>query len=255
MSVRSEVPVHIGTSGWSYPHWRGAFYPDDLPAGRFLAYYAARLRSVEINNTFYRLPNVQVCAEWREETPPDFLFAAKASRYITHMKKLRDPQSGLGRFLQRMEVLEDKLGPVLFQLPPHWRLNLDRLAAFLEALPPGFRYAMEFRDPSWFDPQVYALLTEHGVAFCNYDLDGRVSPLIVSADFVYVRLHGPREAYRGNYDGRALAAWARRIQAWRAQGKAVHCYFDNDESAYAVHNALRLQARLNSRHAVPTLVP
>ena len=237
-----NASMHIGTSGWHYDHWRGRFYPPDLPAERMLAFYAGHFASVEINNSFYHLPTPAALAGWREATPPSFVFAAKASRYITHMKKLKDPESGLGNLLPRMEVLGEKLGPILFQLPPRWRLDMDRLAAFLAALPAGHRYAFELRDPSWHALAVYQLLAEHGVAHCIYDLGGYQSPLEITADFAYVRLHGPGGAYQGSYSAETLAAWAARIAAWRERLRAVYVYFDNDEAGCAVRNALDLRS-------------
>jgi len=236
--------IHIGTSGWSYDHWRGLFYPEGLSAREWLAYCARHFHSVEINSSFYRLPTAKALAQWRDAVPDDFVFAVKASRFITHMKKLNDPRRTLKPFMSRVAVLQDKLGPILFQLPPHWRVNPARLAAFLKALPKGNRYAMEFRDPSWFDARVYELLAEHNVAFCIYDLDGALSPLEVSADFVYVRLHGPDGPYQGQYDDRTLAKWTDAFRRWRRGGRTIYCYFDNDEAAYAPRDAQRLQAMM-----------
>ena len=212
---------------------------------------AQHFRSVEINSSFYRLPTAKTLAQWRDSVPEYFIFAVKASRFITHMKKLNDPRRTLKPFINRLAVLRDKLGPILFQLPPRWHVNVERLAVFLKALPRGYRYAMEFRDPSWFDPRVYELLAEHNVAFCIFDLDGALSPLEVSADFVYVRLHGPDGPYQGRYDDRALANWADAFKRWRRGGREVYCYFDNDEAAYAPHDALRLQEMLGRGRMVP----
>jgi uncharacterized protein YecE (DUF72 family) len=234
--------IHIGTSGWQYDHWRGSFYPPDLPPEGMLAFYARHFDAVEINNSFYRMPSPAAVAGWRDATPPDFRFAAKASRYLTHMKKLKDPEPGLANFLPRLDALGSKLGPILFQLPPHWRCDLDRLAAFLGALPPGRRYAFELRDPSWHTPAVYALLARHHVASCIYDLGGIQSPLELTADFAYVRLHGPAAAYQGSYDRPALEGWARRLREWAAHLVQIHVYFDNDEAGYAPRNALELRA-------------
>lgn len=232
--------LHIGTSGWHYDHWRGFFYPDDLKATDRLAYYARHFSTVEINNTFYKLPAKKTLAAWRDGTPRHFLFACKASRFITHMKKLKDPEQAFTRFFDAVAVIEPKLGPILFQLPPRWHVNVERLAAFLATLPAGRRYAFEFRDESWFTPDVSDLLAQHGAALCAYDIAGRRSPAEVTADFAYVRLHGPGAAYEGRYDGRALSGWKRRFDGWRAEGKDVYCYFDNDQKAYAVGDALRL---------------
>jgi uncharacterized protein YecE (DUF72 family) len=206
-----------------------------------LAYYAEHLLSTEINNSFYHLPEKGSLKRWDEATPDDFLLSAKASRYITHMKKLKDLEQGLNTFLQRMQILGAKLGPILFQLPPHWRSNKVRLERFLAALSKEFRYAFEFRDPSWLNADVYELLAKHGAAFCIYEFDHFISPKAVTTDLVYIRLHGPEGAYQGSYSHRSLSNWASEIAAWAAEGRTVYCYFDNDERGYAVQNALLLQ--------------
>jgi uncharacterized protein YecE (DUF72 family) len=234
--------IRIGTSGWNYGHWLGPFYPKRTRQQDLLAVYAERFESVEINRTFYSLPDKNAVATWREQSPADFLFAAKASRYLTHMTKLKDPEEPIVRFLGCIEHLGEKLGPLLFQLPPRWRVNPDRLERFLRQLPDGHRYAFEFRDPSWHDDRILELLSRRGAAFCIFDLAGKPSPIEVTAGFVYIRLHGPGAAYQGSYDGRTLSGWARRMLAWSKAGKDVYCYFDNDEKAYAPHDALRLKA-------------
>ena len=241
----------IGTSGWHYPHWRGTFYPEDLPEQGRLAYYAGIFDTVEINNSFYRLPSEETLRDWAERTPPGFVFACKASRYITHVKKLKDPDQSLASFLDRIAVLGDKLGPVLFQLPPRWRPNAARLEAFLEALPGDRRFTFEFRDPRWNEPEVLRLLERHGAAFCCFDLGGTRSPIQVTADFAYIRLHGPGAPYRGSYDDACLADWAERIATWQADGLDVYCYFDNDERAYAAANARSLLAMLGGASQSP----
>ena len=234
----------IGTSGWSYPHWRGVFYPQDLPSSRWLAHYAARFPAVEINNTFYQLPEDTSLEAWRNAVPDDFRFTVKASRYITHTKKLKDPERTLEAFLHSIETLESRLGPLLFQLPPRWQFNVERLESFLDTLGSRHQAAFEFRDPSWFDERVYERLAEHGASLCIYDLDGFESPHQVTADFVYVRLHGPEGAYHGSYGHAALGRWSRLIEQWLADGLEVWCFFDNDEQGYATHDAARLQSRL-----------
>jgi uncharacterized protein YecE (DUF72 family) len=236
--------IHIGTSGWSYAHWRGTFYAADQPASGMLAAYTQRFATVEINTSFYRLPAPDTVRHWRGETPSDFCFAAKASRYLTHLKKLSEPEDPLARFLGRLEILGEKLGPVLFQLPPHWACDLERLAAFLRILPAQHRYAFELRDPSWHQPAVYRLLREHHAAFCIYELAGFQSPLEVTTDIIYIRLHGPEGRYAGCYDHDALDGWAARLCGWRGQVRAIYCYFDNDEAGYAPRNALELSARI-----------
>ena len=233
--------IHIGTSGWHYDHWRGPFYPKDLPKEGFLEYYAGRFHTVEINNSFYQLPKEETLISWRDTTPGGFTFTVKASRYITHMKKLKEPEEPLATFLGRVSVLKGKLGPILFQLPPKWRFNPERLRGFLAALPPGYRYAFEFRDSSWYRPGVYKALSEHGAAFCMYELAGHLSPKEVTADFIYIRLHGPGDAYQGQYETSVLAGWAGALSTWARQGKEIFCYFDNDEAGYAAQDALRLQ--------------
>lgn len=236
--------VHIGTSGWNYKHWKGPFYPQDLSSKQWFDYYAGQFHTVEINNSFYRLPAHKTFAQWRKNAPEAFFFSVKASRYITHIKKLKDPREPLARFMDHVRELGEKLGPVLFQLPPRWRCNPDRLSAFFEAVPEDCRCAMEFRDETWWDPRVYEILRAHNAAFCIYELAGQQTPPEVTADFVYIRLHGPEEAYQGRYDDETLAAWAASIRDWVSDGLSVYCYFDNDENGYAARNALRLQQML-----------
>ena len=234
--------IRIGTSGWSYDHWLGTFYPKGTRQRDLLAVYAERFESVEINRTFYKLPAAGTMTAWRAQTPADFLFAAKASRFLTHRKKLKDPEEPVARLLGCVEALGEKLGPLLFQLPPRWRVNPERLERLLEVLPDRHRYAFEFRDPSWHAPKILELLSKRDAAFCIFDLAGKRSPIEVTADFVYIRLHGPGAAYQGSYEGRTLSGWARRIKGWSEAGKEVYCYFDNDEKAYAPYDALRLKA-------------
>jgi uncharacterized protein YecE (DUF72 family) len=236
--------IHIGTSGWHYGHWRGPFYPEDLSPEGFLKFYAQRFHTVEINNSFYQLPSEPALQNWRESVPAGFIFAVKGSRFITHMKKLKEPERSLAPFLARIVLLKEKLGPILFQLPPRWHFNESRLAAFLSALPHGYRYALELRDRSWINPRALDLLARFGAAFCIYELGGYLSPREVTADFVYIRLHGPGGPYQGQYDPQTLAGWAGAISAWSRQGREVFCYFDNDEAGYAAQDAWQLQNML-----------
>jgi uncharacterized protein YecE (DUF72 family) len=240
-AVGGPAPIHIGTSGWHYGHWRGPFYPDELGAEGFLAYYAERFPTVEINNSFYQLPSESTLGKWRDAVPQGFVFAVKGSRFITHMKKLKDPARSLAPFLERVAVLGEKLGPILFQLPPRWGFNGARLAGFLAALPGAYRYTLELRDQSWINDDALDLLARHGAAFCIYDLAGYLSPLEVTADFVYIRLHGPGGPYQGQYDDKTLAGWAGAMAAWSREGREVFCYLDNDEAGYAAQDAARLQ--------------
>lgn len=239
--------LFIGTSGWHYRHWAGPFYPNGIATQKFLEFYAEHFPTVEINSTFYRLPTSETLTNWRDRTPPDFVFACKASRYVTHMKKLKDPRESINRFLEVVNVLGGKLGPILFQLPPRWHARPQRLAAFLEAFPEGYRYAFEFRDETWFTEETFGLLSRHNVAFCIYDLDRKRVPDRLTSDFVYARLHGPDRPYRGRYGKRGLRAWALKICRWRNTGRDVYCYFDNDENGYAAQDASCLtQLALNS---------
>jgi uncharacterized protein YecE (DUF72 family) len=205
-----------------------------------LAYYCEKFDTVELNNSFYHLPKKSSLESWRDSTPAGFCFAAKGSRFLTHMKKLKDPEQGLRRFLDAIEVLEHKLGPILFQLPPNWELDLERLQNFVRFLPPEHRYAFEFRNASWSVAETYALLARHNIAYCIFHLAGEKSPLQVTADFTYVRLHGPGGKYQGSYSDAALNEWADRIGKWRRELKAIYIYFDNDQAGYAAQNALRL---------------
>jgi uncharacterized protein YecE (DUF72 family) len=232
--------IRIGTSGWHYATWVGAFYPPGTPASDLLATYARTFNTVELNTTFYQLPDRHTVSAWREATPAGFVFSCKASRYLTHMKKLTAPRAAVRRFLRRVDGLGPRRGPVLFQLPPRWRADPGRLERFLGHIPPRYRVVFEFRDRSWFAPAVYDILGRFGAACCVYNLGGWRSPIVATADFCYVRLHGPATPYAGRYDGRTLAAWARRIRAWAREGRDVYCYFDNDQEGNAPRDAQRL---------------
>ena len=241
MAARSPQ-IRIGTSGWHYRHWLGRFYPSGLKPAQMLAYYVQHFDTVELNNSFYRLPNVSALECWRDSTPADFCFALKGSRFITHNKKLKEPENALENLLPRAEVLGRKLGPVLFQLPPSWKKNLERLEAFLTALPRRHRYAFEFRETSWLGPELYALLRRFNAAFCIYELAGYRSPVEVTADFVYLRLHGPGEKkYQGSYSDATLREWATKVRYW-SHSCDVFAYFDNDQLGYAAANARSLRA-------------
>jgi uncharacterized protein YecE (DUF72 family) len=243
--VKSDSQIQIGTSGWHYHHWLGPFYPEHTATADFLAFYQQHFHTVEINNSFYHLPAEKTLGDWRDQAPQGFIFAVKASRYITHMKKLTAPEQSLKLFFDRVKILENRLGPILFQLPPHWQFNPDRLQEFLRALPAEYRYAFEFRDQSWHNQDAYGLLAEHGAAFCIYEFGGVLSPREVTASFVYIRLHGPGGPYQGSYDRKTLIDWAGAISTWVTQSKDVYCYFDNDQAGYAAQNALTLKGMLS----------
>jgi uncharacterized protein YecE (DUF72 family) len=245
---REDPVVRIGCSGWQYKHWRGDFYPEKLPQQRWLAYYAARFNTVEINNTFYRLPEATAFGQWRDQAPPGFVYAVKASRFLTHMKKLKDPEEPVDRLLQRAANLHGALGPVLFQLPPRWPLNIPRLTTFLETLPSGFRYAIEFREPSWYAAEVFALLERHQVALCLHDMAGSDSGQMIVGPFAYVRFHGVAK-YSGRYADRTLDVWADWLAARLRAGVSIYAYFNNDTGGHAPRDAARLRARLEERVA------
>lgn len=236
--------VRIGTSGWAYKDWRGPFYPRTLRDEDRLAYLSRRFPTLEINASFYRLPSDRAVAAWRDQTPDDFIFAWKASRYITHNKKLTDPKDGLAHMFARTVGLGEKLGPVLFQLPPGLRRDDARLAAFLKALPDRGRFAFEFRRPDWHAPPVLALLAEHGAALCLSDHHDAPAPFEVTADFVYLRGHGPGGRYQGRYPQATLKDWAARIRRWRSTHD-VFIYFDNDIKSAAPADATRLTELLD----------
>jgi uncharacterized protein YecE (DUF72 family) len=248
--MADTAEIRIGTSGWHYKHWVGRFYPEHSSGPAMFRYYIQHFDTVELNNSFYKLPEIATLRSWSAAAPDNFCFALKASRFITHNKKLTDPEAVLQNFLPRAEVLGTKLGPMLFLLPPRWKLNLGRLDGFLRTLPNCHRYAFEFREPSWHAHDVYELLRSYNAAFCIYELGGFLSPIEVTADWVYVRLHGPAGKYQGNYNSGALSQWADRIAKWMVRSRAVYIYFDNDDSAYAAANALQLKRLVAQRFAM-----
>ena len=236
--------VHVGTSGWHYKHWKGPFYPEKLPASRMLQWYVQQFDTVEINNSFYRLPQPSALELWCRQTPPNFCFAVKASRYITHNRKLKDPQNAVDNFLRVIEKLGRRLGPILFQLPPSWKVNVERLDQFVGALPHAHRYVFEFRNETWNIPEVFKVLRRHNAAFCIHELAGFHAPIEVTANFTYVRLHGPGGKYQGDYSRKTLQTWAKRIRAWRKKLGHVFIYFDNDQAGFAAKNAAELKAMI-----------
>ena len=233
--------IRIGTSGWQYKPWLGRFYPARWPKSKMLAFYEEHFDTVEINNSFYRLPVETALQDWRASTHANFLFAVKGSRFLTHMKKLKDPAAGIDKLFARVDLLREKLGPVLFQLPPNFGVNIERLDAFLQVLPKWHRYAFEFRDASWNTQAVYEVLQKHNAAYCAFHLAGYQSPIRITTDIAYVRLHGPGGKYQGSYSDEVLHEWARRIEGWRRDLKAIYVYFDNDDAGFAAFNALRLK--------------
>jgi uncharacterized protein YecE (DUF72 family) len=242
--MRAAPAARVGCSGWQYRHWRERFYPGELSQREWFGYYASQFDTVEVNNTFYRLPEARTFRAWKEQAPRGFLYAIKASRYLTHMKKLREPSEPLARLFSRARALGPSLGPVLYQMPTGWGADVARLTAFLDALPARQRHAVEFRDPSWYRRDVFDLLARHGVALCLHDMAGSATGRIAVGPFVYLRFHGP-EKYRGRYEDRVLEGWARWLQAQRSGGAAVFAYFNNDTNADAPRDAIRLRKLLS----------
>jgi uncharacterized protein YecE (DUF72 family) len=240
--MSKSTEIRIGTSGWHYKHWLGRYYPEGMKPASMLEWYLRDFDSVELNNTFYQLPKESSFDAWRESVPADFRFAVKGSRFITHMIKLKDAARGLNNFLPRAERLGRRLGPILWQLPPGWKVNVERLEEFLSLLPRKHRYAFELRNETWMTDAVFEVLRKYDAAFCVYELAGYHSPMELTANWTYIRLHGPTaDKYQGSYSSRQLESWAKRIEGWRGKLDAVYVYFDNDDSAYAVDNALALK--------------
>jgi len=236
--------LNIGTSGWSYAHWDTVFYRG-IPSSHWLEFFAKHFATVEVNSTFYRLPTEKTVKNWDKNTPDDFVFSVKASRYITHVKRLKEFDS-VQTFLKNLQPIQHKLGPILFLLPANFQLNYSRLAEFIKYLPKNYRYTFEFRHPSWLIEEVYALLKKNDIALCISDLNGKLTPIQVTASFVYVRLHGPKEAYRGRYSLSQLKQWEKRIKEWRSKKLSVYIYFDNDEKGFAIKDAKILNKLLES---------
>ena len=236
--------ARVGCSGWQYKHWRGDFYPAALPQSRWFEHYAQTFDTVEINNSFYRLPERETFASWAERAPARFEFAIKASRFLTHMKKLKDPEEPIDRLFSRMEALGRHLGPVLYQLPPGWKVDVERFAHFLGALPRVTRHVVEFREPSWYAPEIRALMERHRVALCLHDMQGSATERARVGPFVYVRFHGATSKYGGGYSADRLRRWAGWLNAQRADGCDVYAYFNNDVGGHAPRDAVTLRRML-----------
>jgi uncharacterized protein YecE (DUF72 family) len=250
--VARRAVYRVGCSGWQYRHWGGDFYPLGLPQRQWLEYYSRHFDTVEINNSFYRLPDESVFTQWRARVPGRFVFAVKASRFLTHMKKLKDPDGPVEHLFSRARELRTKLGPVLYQLPRQMVKNVDRLQRFLAALPDPARikHAIEFRDPSWYDEDVFRALRERNVALCLHDMAGSTSPRMMTAKFVYVRFHGASGTYSGGYSKDNLASWA----DWLAGNRAsAFVYFNNDIGGHAPRDAKQLREMLDERTRVSGL--
>lgn len=255
--LRGPGAVRIGCSGWQYEHWRGEFYPEGLPQARWFAHYALHFDTVEINNSFYRLPEAGTFDTWREQAPRHFLYAVKASRFLTHMKKLKDPEDPLLRFFDNVKHLGPHLGPILYQLPPNWALNLERFETFLRALAPTWkradtaapspRHVVEFREPSWYDDRVFTLLNRYNVALCLHDMPGSATGRLVVGPFIYVRFHFGESKYGGAYDDRRLDEWSAWLTKHATNGLDVFAYFNNDVKAHAPRDAVQLRQRIQEK--------
>lgn len=241
--VRGQGQLHIGCSGFHYSHWRGRFYPADLAEKDWFRFYAEQFSSLEINSTFYGLPSPTTVREWRDRAPPGFRFAVKMSRYATHFGRLKEPEQRIGRFLERVELLRVRLGPILVQLPPRWRPELERLDAWLAAAPVRHRWAVEVRDRRWLGERLFEILEHHGAALVIHDMLSD-HPRRLTSDWTYLRFHG--DGYQGSYSPQALTAQARRIANWLAECIDVYAYFNNDYRACAPRNALALRRYLGN---------
>jgi uncharacterized protein YecE (DUF72 family) len=248
-------PVRIGCSGWDYPHWRGSFYPPDLARRQWLAAYGSVFDTVELNNSFYRLPDARRFATWAQTVPPDFLFAVKASRFLTHVKRLRDAAEPIERLLDSARHLGPALGPILYQLPPRWVPDLERFEAFLDRLPEtartpdgavlGLRHCVEFRDPRGYGDRYLDLLRRFGVALCLQDMPASEAPCVITAGFTYVRFHGHGGSYGGAYAPAVLERWASWLADAHLNGTGVFAYFNNDAGGHAPRDAQRLRDLLD----------
>ncbi|TWB03588.1 DUF72 domain-containing protein [Bradyrhizobium stylosanthis] len=238
--------ILVGTSGWHYDSWRGPFFPADLRQKHQLPYYASQFDTTELNGVFYRTPTREAVKAWHDQTHAGFVFAWKASKFITHWKRLSDnSESSLELLEDRISVLRGKIGPILFQLPPQFKADANRLASFFKLLSSKRRYSFEFRHPSWYQPNIFRMLADENIALCLSDHHDAPAPWKRTADFVYLRGHGPSGRYHGRYSRRTLQEWARRIKSWRRQGCDVFVYFDNDQKSAAPADALALKALLS----------
>jgi uncharacterized protein YecE (DUF72 family) len=244
----------VGTSGWTYADWAEVFYPDTVAKKGWLSYYGSVFSTTEVNNSFYRTPSLEAVRAWRDAVPDGFVFAWKASKFITHWKRLsQNCKNSLQLMETRLAALGDRLGPVLFQLPARFEADRERLAGFIKLLSSKRRYAFEFRHESWYEKPILKLLRDEGISLCLHDHHQAPAPWEATAEHVYVRLHGPTGRYHGNYSPQRLKAWATTVARWKKQGRTVYCYFDNDQKSAAPHDAERLirllEARRRGAHA------
>jgi uncharacterized protein YecE (DUF72 family) len=234
--------IHVGCSGWVYKHWRGIFYPEGLPQRLWFERYAEEFDTVEINNSFYHLPKPETYDKWRKQAPEGFCYAVKANRFITQAKKQKDPEEPLDRFLKPTRRLKEHLGPILFQLPPSMKINLERLESFLKILPKSVTSVFEFREKSWYVEEVLELLDRHGAGFVAHDMKGLASPRWASGKAAYIRFHGAGGKYWGRYPDEALLEWTDWIMEQSRSGRSVWCYFNNDIHGHAIEDARTLKS-------------
>jgi uncharacterized protein YecE (DUF72 family) len=240
------VRYYIGTSGWHYDDWRGRFYPEKLPKAKWLEFYVRHFGTLELNNPFYHLPSEKAFQNWHDASPGDFVFAVKVSRFITHIKRLKDCDEAVDNFMSRAVILKEKLGPLLYQLPPGLHRDDDRLASFLHILPQGMKHVIEFRHKSWFEEDIFNILRKYDVGFCVFDMPKLTSPVIATADFAYIRFHGSGSLYSSRYSDKEMAYWARKIRRLAKKLKEVYIYFNNDVSGYALENARTIRNYLEN---------
>jgi len=235
------VSYHIGTSGWHYDDWRGRFYPEKLPRNKWLEFYAHHFSTVELNNSFYRLPSENSFTGWYNSSPPYFKYAVKVSRFITHIKRLKDCEEALTNFMSRAGILKEKLGPLLYQLPPGMHRNDEILESFLNVLPRELKHVIEFRHESWLVDEVFDILRHYDAGLCVFDMPALTGPLLATADFAYVRFHGSDSLYSSCYTDEELADWAKRIADLAKGLESVYIYFNNDVQGFAISNAATMR--------------
>ena len=241
----NDCKLLIGTSGWMYNHWKKIFYPENVSNENMLKYYAGRFTTVEVNNTFYKVPTIKTIQNWANNTPDRFKFVIKANQFITHRKYLKDGKENVNNFLNIIKILDQKLGPILFQLPPNWKINFERIKEFVENLPKDYLYTFEMRNPSWYVQDVFDLFKKHNIALCIHDFYDEIAPEKITANFTYLRFHGPKGPYFGKYSPDQLDQWAKKIHEWIQQDIGVFVYFNNDAYGWAIENALELKNLLN----------
>ena len=234
------MQYYIGTSGWHYEHWRYRFYPENLNKTKWLEFYSSNFNTVELNNSFYRLPSEEAFANWHDTSPAGFKFAVKVSRFITHIKRLKVTVEPVEKFISRAKLLGEKLGPLLYQLPPNMHRDDERLESFLSGLPEGMQHVFEFRHLSWLNDSVYNILNRYNAGLCVFDMPDIECPLVVTADFAYIRLHGSTALYSSCYTDEELADWKNKLADLPDNIKQVYIYFNNDSEAFAVRNAITL---------------